>query len=459
MGHWQEEQSQLARRRRSIPPLSPSTTRPGARSDGRRWRALLGLLCLSCASGQIGGEVGYNADASLETFGSCEAVSEERVDAGDPNLGFDVARLLARLDGASSRTTLAFGQGLPSSFTLTPEPGQSSVRVDIAVVPGSTRQIERAPASDGTSTTNAAPDEADDTCAPVLAFDAHVTFTLENGAIDGTFAAVFVASSADWATSAFDVKKDALGDAFTLDYDGEAGSDLDLVRIQLAWVDGQLSGKLVGQVTGQRGEVSAVIDLAGFPADGCTFGHDLPADSDLTAGARDAVAALEHFELSWPNESTTELSLEHEFGQVCLTPRADVTELTLATTAAARTADGKLDGVWSLAASVDFDQDGNAVSVELERAGALMYDPGAFAEQTGIQGIEVDPAVAATFVLRVHGDTSPATGTLTVLESRPSACDLPPDEPADVPGAGGVEPGCAGQVLTEVGTATLTARE
>ena len=51
------------------------------------------------------------------------------------------------------------------------------------------------------------------------------------------------------------------------------------------------------------------------------------------------------------------------------------------------------------------------------------------------------------------GDSVAAQGTLSVLESRPIICDTPPDAPTD---GGGVAPGCPGDELSEIGTATLT---
>jgi hypothetical protein len=461
VGHWQKEQSQLVRRHRSIPPLSPST-RLGARAEGLRRLAALGLLCLSCASGQIGGEVGHNADATLEVFGSCDAVGEERVEADDPSLEIDLDELQSRLDGLDATVSLAFGLELPATFTLTPAPSTTDLDLDIAIVPNSARRIEReisdeaVGAEEGSSGTDA---EDDGACAPLLAFDATVALAAENGALEGTFDVVFVASSAHLATAAFDIESKDFGGSFALDYNDEPGNDLTSVRVQLAWADGQLSGSIMGQVASNDGASSSVVDIAAFPADGCLFGHDLPADSTLAESAREAASSLDQFDLTWPDGATTDLTLSYDLGRACLAPSFDITTVTIPATTDVLSADGGIDGVWNLTATVGIDEAGDVTSVYLERAAMLSYEAGTFAEQTGISGIEVDPEIVTSFALEIHEESrgAPASGTITVFESQPALCDTPPPEAPT--GGGGVEPGCAGDQLTEVATATLTSRE
>lgn len=451
----------MARRHRSIPPLSPST-RLGARAEGLRRLAALGLLCLSCTSGQIGGEVGHNADATLETFGSCDAVGEERVEEDDPNLEIDLEELQSRLDGLDARVSLAFGLELPSAFTLTPAPSTTELDLDIAVVPNSARRIEREISDDaigaeeGSSGTN---DQDAGACPPLLAFDATVALAADNGALEGTFDIVFVASSAHLATAAFDIDSKDFGGSFALDYDDEPGNDLTSVRVQLAWADGQLSGTIMGQVTSNDGASSSVVDIASFPADRCPFGHDLPADSTLAQSAKEAVSSLDQFYLTWPDGSTTELTMSYDLGRACLAPSGDMTAVTFPAATEVLSVDGGIDGAWNLTATVGVDEAGEVTTVYVSRAEMLSYEAGTFAEQTGISGIEVDPEITTSFAVEILAESPgvPATGTITVLESQPASCDTPPPE---VPtGGGGVEPGCAGDQLTEVARATLTSPE
>lgn len=452
----------MARRHRSIPPLSPST-RLGARAEGLRRLAALGLLCLSCTSGQIGGEVGNSEDATLDIFGSCEAVAEETVAADDAELEIDLDTLQSRLDGLRTSVSLSFGEELPSTFTLTPAPAVSSLDLDIAVVPDSTRRIERAAAegvaSDEESTSGTSDDQADGDCEPLLAFDATVVLAADNGALEGTFDVVFVASSAHLATAAFDIASKDFGGSFALDYNDEPGNDLTSVRVQLAWADGQLSGTIMGQVTSNDGASSSTVDIATFPADGCLFGHDLPAGSTLAQGAKEAASSLDQFDLTWPDGSTTELAMSYELGRACLAPSGDLTAVTFPAATEVLSVDGGIDGVWNLTATVGVDAAGEVTGVHLSRAEMLSYEAGTFEEQTGISGIEVDPEITTSFAVEILAENSgePATGTITVFESQPASCDTPPPE---VPsGGGGVEPGCAGDQLTEVARATLTSPE
>jgi len=451
----------LARWRRSLPPLSPSTP-VGARADGPGRLAVLGLLCFSCTSGQIGGEVGHADPTTLETLGTCDVsrevgISEDDLSEDAVDAPFDLAALIDELDGFHVASTWAWGETLGERSMIEPPPGSSALEIDIRYVPGSTRLIEREPAdlaADAGAAGAPATDSANQ-CAPLWAFDAEVAVRTENGAIDDTFVVVFVAHSAHLATAAFDLTPGDFSGTFELDADDDGESDLGDTRFALAWADGRLSGQLTAQV--ESGDETSVgsLEVARFPKDGCSYGYDLPADSTLIARAEAALSELALFDLTWPDGTVTELSLLHDFGPSCLAPSSTPPILAVDLTTAAESADGGIDGIWELTASVGFDTGDQAVFVELMRRDPASFEPGQFAAETGITGIPVGSDLAATFILQLSdtpSDAEPAQGSLSVLESRPASCDMTPEEPTD---GGGVAPGCAGDELFEIGTATL----
>jgi len=450
----------LARWRNFPPPLSPSA-RAGAWADGSRHLAALGLLCLSCTSGQIGGEVGYGGDATLESLGSCDVVEEVPIDASEPDLPVDLASIIEALDGLEVTETMAWGSEVPASQTLRPESGSGSITVEIRYVEGSARQLEREVSDDagpleaaglGGATTDSALDE----CLPLLAFDAEISVRTDNGALDDTFETMFVARSAYLATAAFVLEPGKFTGELELDVDGDTRDDFSGGRFELAWADGQLSGRLSGGGSTSGDEsVSSEFGLLRFPAGGCTEGHDLPASSTLVASAEDAVSGLEVFALTWPTADTTELSLTHELGHACLMPWGTTTMVVVPTTSQVESTDGGVDGVWDLEGTLSFDEQGEMTGIELGRSEFWAWEPADFAASTGITGIAVGTEWPATFSFQlsdVVGDEFSAQGTLTVLESHPIPCDTAPDAPSD---GGGVAPGCAGDELVEIGTATL----
>src|SRR6187549_1531564 len=73
----------LVRRRQFLPLQSPPAL-VGARSGVVRPLTVLGLLCLSCATGQIGGEVGeHEHNPSIDVYGACEVTDEVPVEPTD----------------------------------------------------------------------------------------------------------------------------------------------------------------------------------------------------------------------------------------------------------------------------------------------------------------------------------------------------------------------------------------
>lgn len=409
-------------------------------------------MASACTSGQIGGEVGYG-DATLETLGVCDVARETTVAPDDAELPFDLGALIAELDGLHAVESLAWGQSLAPSVVLAPEPATSSITVDIEYVAGSARRIDRERPEDLASS------ETADECGPLLAFDAKLTISAENGAIDDEFLVVFAAHSPHLATAATDFEPREVDGAFELDLNGDTRDDLQGARLQIAWADGQLSGSLSAHVSAEDEAVSTALEIARFPSDGCDAGYDLPADSPLTQNAQQTLSALDEFDLTWPDDATTQLTLTHEFGHACLTPWGETTALVLDLTTTAISADGGIDGEWALLASISFDDEDEPTWVDVTRADTSTFEPDEFASETGITGITPSGDARATFTLQLTDDTTDervADGMVVVFESRPAVCDPAPDEPT---GGGGVAPGCAGDQLIEVDTAFLTLAE
>jgi hypothetical protein len=434
----------LAHRRKLFPQPSPSAL-VGARADVLRGFASLGLLCLlgtcvACTSGQIGGEVIYSNPVD-ESFAACEVVSQVPVAADEPGLAFDLDATMAAVHGTRAVETLSWGETLPKSMSITPQAGRGTIQLEIEVIQNSAFELHRR-AVVGMETAEAS------VCSPLLAFDAKVTVVTENTALAGTFAAIFVAQSPHLVTAAFEVVPGAERAMFEVDA-GE--SAIGTARFELAWADGRLSGSLSGSLT--SGETTSNFELARFPSDGCLDGNDLSPESALVGEAEALVSGLDHFELGWPNGTTTELELTPDFDLACLRSTTPLT-VVLPIAYSAETADGGIDGSWDALAVVTFDDEGHAISTEVSRADVAVSLPGEFAADTGITGIAVDDEWPATFRLQLNDqvDDQPATGTLTVFESHPAVCESAPDGPTS---DGGVTPGCSGEELIELGSASL----
>ena len=442
----------MARWRKLLPPPSPPAP-VGARSGVARPLAGLGLLCLACATGQIGGEIDLS-DPAAESFASCTVTAEVPMDVDDPSLDFDAESLLQELESLVSHEPLAWGSGLPETLVLTPAPGTTTIDVEIAPIDGSLRRLERevptatepAGGSDagGPATDNAAPN-----CGPLVAFDADVTLTAENGAFSDTFRAAFVIWSPELVTAAFEVMPGQLQGSFDLGI--ASGPANGQGRFELAWADGRLSGTLSGSA--EDGNSASYAQLARFPAEGCVQGHDLPSTSTLAVRAEETISALDEFSLEWPEGTSTVLALSPDFGASCLTSIEPTTVL-LPFRASAVSSDGGVDGDWDLAANVGFDADGEVAWVEVTRPDLAPVEAGAFVAATGISGISVESAARVTFNLELNDqveDAEPAEGALTVFESRASACEEPDPAPD-----GAASPGCSGEELVPIGSAALT---
>jgi len=443
----------LARWRKLLPPPSPPVP-VGARSGVARPLAGLGLLCLACATGQIGGEIDLN-EPSAETFASCTVTAEVPVDLDDPALDFDAESLLHELASVVSHEPLAWGSALPETLVLTPAPGTTTIDIEVAPIDDSLRRLEReAPTgaeADGNEAGSPTKDDVAPDCSPLVAFDADVTLTAENGAFSDTFRAMFVVWSPELVTTAFEVMPGQLDGTF--DLGTASGPASGRGRFELAWADGRLSGNLSGSV--EDGNSVSNAELARFPADGCLVGHDLPSTSTLAEKAEETVSALDEFSLEWPEGTSTLLSLSSDFGASCLTSIEPTTVL-LPFRASAVSSDGGVDGEWDLAANVGFDAEGEVAWVEVTRPDLAPVEAEAFAEATGITGISVASTSRVTFNLELSDqveDAEPAEGALTVFESRAGTCEeIPPDPAPD----GSSSPGCSGEELVSIGRAALT---
>lgn len=437
------------------PPLSPSVL-VGAWTEGPRRFAALGLLCLSCTTGQTGGQV-VEHDPSFETLAACDIVRHVPVEPDDADLPFDLEALIETVEGSSSTQTLDWGALLPEGNSLTPDPGLHSIEIEIRYVEGSAERVElEVPEAGGAepASAGASGDNSEVVCPPLLSFGAEITVITDSGAITDTFQATFIAHSAHLATAAFDLVPGEFEGDLTFDLEGESDELLDRARIDLACADGTLSGRI--SANEEASEIVTTLEIGRFPSGGCDEGHDLASSSDFAARAQAAVSAMTELELTWPDGALTELSLAHEYNQACMVPWGTTTGVVLPLASSVSTADGGIDGRWSLTASVTFDDAGEAQWVDVARADVGVIEPGEFVTSTGITGLDVDPEMPATFSFQLSDqldDELPASGTLTVLESHPAVCDLPPEEPTD---GGGVAPGCSGDELVEIGTASLT---
>ncbi len=433
------------------------------------------LLQSGCDAGQIGGEVrepreqdgaGSNDDLS----GACEDGQSRPVDAGTAvALGFDPQAAVDLVEG-SHGTALAWGADLAGyDLVLTPAAGESRIEVAVTVDAASLRIVERSPRAasggdEGLGTTLAAAPAEGGSCPDELRFDGEMRVETDNGALDETLDVAFVATSANHVTTSFAVTPGELAGSFDVEVQSPAGASAMSTRLSMAFTPGGFSGALRGIIEVRGSDVTSAggVTYAVFPLGSCAEGAVVDLESELAGELVTLLDSLNELELRWSAAEATTLSLTHETQEICYVSQglggSDVAVLGLATEASS--ADGRIDGSWSLEARVSLAADGTPTSVSLLRQAYMVdvFPASSFEEGTGIAGFSFPEGAEASFALAVEdtlGDAGPASGTLTILAITSADCTT--GDPSSGEGEMQAEPGCAGSDAEELETALLRA--
>lgn len=427
----------------------------------------LGGLSVACGTGQIGGEV--NTGEGGPALGRlCEVEEIVPLDEEDASLGFSASELMVQLEGVHEASLAWAEPNLVGDVSVTPSSGTSQISFTISPDPDTVRRFDIEPASsgmEGGETLGLGGDAG--ACEDQLAFDAAVEVVSANGALNEVFTVTFYATSGLVAQGRVALDLAALEGNFQATLpEGRDNAKLKNVQLNITFAAGSPSGSITGGVEETQGEATSYLGVTfgSFPAEEaetCALGgYPIDPEGELALAAKSALSSLTEFSLTWSGMDPTPLTLSHEFAAPCLVDPALEAEPSViwTVTTHASTEDDTVDGTWALEGRVTLDPSGDSTSATLLRQAYLAdsYQPGSFAESSGISAFAVDPTKAGTFSFSVSDDFTdqhPAAGELTVIELTPADCSE--QEPIETE-QGGAAPGCAGNTAEEIGGATIS---
>jgi hypothetical protein len=423
------------------------------------------LALSGCDSGQIGGDVGLGN--GQETAGGwCEDANSVTVGVDDviDDTSLVLSDLIAAIEGTHTED-LKWGPSGSQYVTLSPEAGETSITVDVEVLPETGRWVTRQQ-KQSSSGEELVLDFAE--CESELRVDAHVMIATENGALNDTFEATFVTKDGSLASTRIDVDPGELTGSFDVAVSGLENGKASQTGLDLSFAFGQMSGKLSGVVESNNGEVAMAssTEYARFPIENrCTSGVQVPDNSAIVTQLKDAMEAHTAFNFSWQGEGVIEMDFTPTLGTVCFESSGSPTEsnflanLSLVVT----TSDDSISGTWPLAVRGE-SEGGDLVRIAVFRDAYLAYTYPAskFEAKTGITGVESsaeEMSYSFGYNIELSGDT-PASGELTILAINVPDCAKPgyvaPVE--TTPGGEMGTPGCSGTDAREIKNASLVER-
>ncbi len=431
----------------------------------------LGLVA-ACTAGQTGGEIGAgepNGTGGTEGTGGgpttggglCDVTDTTLVPRGEVTpLGYSADQILA-FAGGVHRVPVQWKDGSSEFATLstTPASGETELELTVSYEDGDVSLVQRQPGTSG----GAGPAIASDPCNDQLTIEVTVQVKTDNGAFDDTFPATLTVDSASHATLHIDFDPEDLGGSFRTEVLTPADAIAKQFAIDAAFAPGGFAGSIMGTITGGNGQVAyaAGAEFARWPEGHCAEIRGIPmavTDEGIGQAAWDALVYEVPVAFGWEDgtETTLKLELSSPDGEGCYQYEgfSGFEYVTFDVQAHAQTGDERIDGNWSLLASVELEQ-GVPVRTTLYQLGNLAATPAAsFEDATGISGADLTGQEQVGFDLRLESDltTDPSThtGTFAIVGVTTASC------PTEAVPDGSESPPCGGNEATEIETATIS---
>ncbi len=457
-------------------PKTPNMLTEDMKTMARFWMlaplcGTLGLVA-ACTAGQTGGEIGAgepNGTGGTEGTGGgpttggglCEVTDTTLVPAHEVTpLGYSADQILAFAGGAH-RVPVQWKDGSSEFATLstTPTSGATELELTVSYEDGEVSLVQRrAGTSDG-----AGPAIASDPCNDQLTIEVAVQVKTDNGAFDDTFPATLTVDTASHASLHIDFDPEDLGGTFRTDVLTPADAVAKQFALDAAFAPGGFAGGITGMITGGNEQVAYAggAEFARWPEGHCSEIRGIPmavTDEGLGQAAWDALAYEAPLAFRWEDGTETALTLELSSpdGEGCYQYEgfSGLEYVSFDVQAHAQTADERIDGTWSLAASIELTNGVPSRTTLYQRGNFGAVPVASFESATGISGADLTGQEQAGFDLQLESDLSaePSTrsGTFAIVGVTPASC------PTVAVPDGSESPGCAGTETTELETATIS---
>lgn len=419
-----------------------------------------------CTTGQIGGEVDRKGDNGEAAGNSCKETGRADLELDEvTSLGFSAEEVMNAISG-THEATLAWGIEPALGATLSPEPGETTITIEIAPRPESAALVdmELKRSEDGREDLLI---EESGQCRDEIQILADVKVTSENGAFDDSFVVTFRAKSAHVVTGAVEVVPGDLEGSFDVTTEGNGKPRQTTLSMNFSF--GTLSGEILGvweeALSGDGDEVAVSggwISYGRFPADGCDSGSLISFDSPLGSTIVEAVNSHTEFDFSWQSGDATRLTLTPTVEKLCFEASGSAADSVISGPVSVSLAseDERILADWDLEVRAYLDgEDITSLNVRSLKTQYEGHSPSAFEDATGLVGIESDAeALSFDFTYDIALGDEGASGTLTIFELDIPECadsDYAPED-SEIPGGGSSVPGCEGTTLVELETATFT---
>lgn len=443
-------------------------------------------------SGKHGGMSGETDNGgtlgSSGAIGNCDAKPSD-LDSLDQKtkLGFSANDILAFSAGVHE-TKIRWGEG--DFATFGPETGEHGLRIEVTRASGKPRFVayeeHKSNGDDNIGTADIGLAYPDCSQLGAVEIDVDVKIKSDGGALDESGKATLRATSALWATLSLDIKAEDIQGKLALRDSKPAGFVLDAITIGLDFsqfgVRGGLQTTLTMPASGSdtnagvstggaagRGGAGSIGDSADCDDGGFVVALDDKLHDFDAQDAIDRVNALKDVAFTWADKTMAHatFTFEHD-GVVCAVLDPLDLDLSLAEdpvvqgllrvhgTLHVTSDDGRIDADWPvlLDATAAADKSLGDIVLALEPANlvdAMTLDVEAVYGIHDIDSTGFD-AVRAVFMARIPAGEDAVNGTLNLNGIKHAVC--PPPPPPD-PNGSSSSPGCRGDDITNLATATF----